>query len=135
MFTWDLSHLIVKEAASAADMTSMQERRSEVRMLCADMVEVCWKDQAGRTQKATGLLEDISASGACLQLETAVPLEAEIHWKSPQQEFAGRARYCVYREIGYFVGVEFEPESRWSKETYQPQHLLDLQRLMERVKK
>jgi hypothetical protein len=58
------------------------------------------------------------ASGACLQMETAVPLEAEIHWESPQQAFTGRVRYCVYREIGYFVGVEFEPESRWSKETY-----------------
>jgi hypothetical protein len=113
----------------------MQERRTEVRMLCADMVEVCWRDQAGRTRKATGLLEDISACGACLQMETAVPLEAEIHWESPQQAFAGRVRYCVYREIGYFVGVEFEPESRWSKETYKPQHLLDLQRLMERGKK
>src|ERR1039457_3850029 len=79
----------------------MQERRSEVRMLCADMVEVCWKDQAGKARRATGLLEDISASGACLQMETDVPLEAEIHWESPQQAFAGRVRYCVYREIGY----------------------------------
>lgn len=104
-------------------------------MLCADMVEVCWKDQGGKLRKATGLLEDICPSGACLQLETSVPLEAEIHWKSPQQAFAGRVRYCVYREIGYFVGVEFEPESRWSKETYEPQHLLDLQRLMQRRKK
>ena len=113
----------------------MQERRTEVRMLCADMVEVCWKDQTSGTRKAIGLLEDISPSGACLQMETAVPLEAEIHWKSPQQKFAGRVRYCVYREIGYFVGVEFEPESRWSKKTYRPQHLLDLQQLMERGKK
>ena len=116
-------------------MTSMQERRSEVRMLCADMVEVRWKDQAGRMRKATALLEDIAASGACLQLETAVPLEAEIHWKSPQREFAGRVRYCVYREIGYFVGVEFDPASKWSEETYKPHHLLDLQRLMEGGKK
>ena len=99
------------------------------------MVEVCWKDQVGRTRKATGLLEDISASGACLQLETPVPLEAEIHWESPQQVFVGRVRYCVYREIGYFVGVEFDPASKWSKKTYQPQHLLDLQRLMKRGKK
>ncbi len=104
-------------------------------MLCADMVEVCWRDQAGRTWKATGLLEDISACGACLQMETAVPLEAEIHWESPQQAFTGRVRYCEYREIGYFVGVEFEPESRWSKETYRPQHLLDLQQLIKRVRK
>jgi hypothetical protein len=135
MFTGGLSHLIVKKAAWAADIASMQERRSEVRMLCADMVEVCWKDQVGRTRKATGLLEDISTSGACLQMEAAVPLEAEIHWESPQQAFIGRVRYCVYREIGYFVGVEFEPESRWSKETYKPQHLLDLQQLIKRGKK
>jgi hypothetical protein len=113
----------------------MQERRTEIRMLCADMVEVCWSDQAGRTRKATGLLEDISASGACLQMETAVPLEVQIHWDSPQQAFTGRVRYCVYREIGYFVGVEFEPESRWSKKTYRPQHLLDLQQLIRRGKK
>jgi len=61
--------------------------------------------------------------------------EAEIHWESPRQAFAGHVRYCVYREIGYFIGVEFEPESKWSKETYQPQHLLDLRRLMGRGKK
>jgi hypothetical protein len=108
----------------------MQERRSEVRMLCADMVEVCWNDQAGRTRKATGLLEDISPRGACLQMETD-----EIHWGSPQQAFTGRVRYCVYREIGYFVGVEFKPESRWSKKIYRPQHLLDLQQLIRRRKK
>ncbi len=104
-------------------------------MLCADMVEVCWKDQSGSTCKATGLLEDISAAGACLQMETDVPLEAEIHWKSPHKAFTGHVRYCVYREIGYFVGVEFEPESRWSEKAYRPQHLLDLQRFMERAKK
>ena len=104
-------------------------------MLCADMVEVCWKDQTSGTRKAIGLLEDISPSGACLQMETAVPPEAEIHWESPGQVFTGRVRYCVYREIGYFVGVEFEPESRWSKETYKPQHLLDLQQLMKRGKR
>ena len=113
----------------------MQERRSEVRMLCADMLEVCWKDQAGRTQKATGLLEDISASGACLQLEAAVPLETEIRWESPQQAFTGRVRYCVYREIGYFAGVKCKPKSRGSQKTSQPQHLLDLRRLMKRGKK
>jgi len=113
----------------------MQERRSEVRMLCADMVDVCWKDQVGRTRKATGLLEDISTSGACLQMETAVPLEAEIHWESPQQAFIGRVRYCVYREIGYFVGVQFGPDTKWSEKTYRPQHLLDLQQLINRGKK
>jgi hypothetical protein len=113
----------------------IMERRSEVRMLCADMVEVCWKDRAGKERRATALLEDICGSGACLQLETPVPLGSEIHWECPRQEFNGHVRYCVYREIGYFVGVEFTSASKWSKNAYKPQHLLDLQRLIEHSQK
>ena len=104
-------------------------------MLCADMVEVRWKDRSGRQRQATALLEDISALGACLQLEAPVPLGVEIGWDSPKQFFAGYVRYCVYREIGYFVGVEFGKATRWSKRTYQPQHLLDLQRLAANARK
>jgi hypothetical protein len=104
-------------------------------MLCADMVEIEWRDQAGRKWHAGGLLEDISESGACLQVESAIPLGAEIRWEGPRKHFEGEVRYCVYREIGYFVGVEFYSDSRWSKKDYQPQHLLDLRRLVERAKK
>lgn len=103
-------------------------------MMCADMVKVSWKDALGKRRRTVALLEDISPSGACLQLETAVPRGSEICWKSPKQEFTGHVRYCVYREIGYFVGVEFEAGSRWSRKAYKPQHLLDLQRLVNKQK-
>ena len=96
-------------------------------MLCADVVEARWTDKEGETQRANALLEDISPSGACLQFESAVPLGVALHWGCPKKEFVGAVRYCVYREIGYFVGVEFEPQSKWSKKAYTPQHLLDLQ--------
>ena len=126
--------LQVKGPGNSADMRNMQERRCEVRMLCADMVKVSWKDALGKRRRSVGLLEDISSSGACLQLETAVPKGAEIRWACPKQEFSGHVRYCVYREIGYFVGVEFEADSRWSQRTYKPQHLLDLQKLVSKAK-
>jgi len=113
----------------------MQERRSEARMLCADMVEASWTDQNGATQRATALLEDISPSGACLQLEMAVPMGVTLRWKSPKKQFSGLVKYCVYREIGYFVGVEFDSGSKWSKKAYTPQHLLDLRRLADSAKK
>jgi len=112
----------------------MQERRSEVRMLCADMIQVSWKEPAGNRRKAMGILEDISSSGACIQMENPVPVGADLRWSSPKQDFTGRVRYCVYREIGYFVGVEFESRSHWSKKTYKPQHLLDLEQLMSKAK-
>jgi len=108
----------------------MDERRTEVRMLCADIVEVSWKERSGRERRTTGVLEDISASGACLQLETAVPVGVQIEWRSPKRQFRGLVRYCAYREIGYFIGVELNSESKWSKKAYRPQHLLDLKKLM-----
>jgi hypothetical protein len=113
----------------------MRERRSEVRMLCADMLEVRWKSGGGRTQRVTALLEDISTSGACLQLEDYIPLDAEIWWECPGQEFSGHVRYCVYREIGYFAGVEFEGSSKWSKKSFEPRHMLDPRKLLAKAKK
>lgn len=99
-------------------------------MLCADMVEASWTDPGGDKQCANVILEDISPSGACLQFENAVPLGVNLTWGGRHQEFVGVVRYCVYREIGYFVGVEFEAQSKWSKKAYKPQHLLDLKRLL-----
>jgi hypothetical protein len=119
----------------SADKPVMRERRSETRMLCADMLEITWKKGAGKAHRETALLEDISHSGACLQLEQPVPLGAQLRWESPRQVFTGRVMYCVYREIGYFVGVEFDPVSKWSRSAYRPQHLLDLQRLAETAKR
>lgn len=104
-------------------------------MLCADMVEIRWRIQGGRFRRATVLLEDISSSGACLQVETSLPLGAEIRCHFPNREFNGHVRYCVYREIGYFVGVQFDAGSKWSRKAFEPQHLLDLERLLAKTKK
>ena len=103
-------------------------------MLCADMLEVHWKDETGDRQ-AMALLEDISPSGACLHLEIPIPSGTQIHWGFPKQQCGGTIRYCVYREIGYFIGVEFEAGFQWSKKTYLPQHLLDLKRFMAPAKR
>lgn len=104
-------------------------------MLCADVLETCWTGPDGQTHRASALLEDISASGACLQFETPVPTGVSLRWSSRNCDFAGEVRYCVFREIGYFVGVEFEPSSKWSRSDYRPLHLLDLQQLVENAKK
>ncbi len=120
---------VVKERGATADMRIMAERRSEPRVLCADIVHVNWIEN-GKARRATALLEDISPAGACLQLETAVGVGSAIRWETPNQRFSGVVRYCSYQEIGYFVGVEFEAGARWSKQTYEPAHLLELERLI-----
>ena len=119
-----------KDPAIPADRMSMVDRRAEPRMLCADIVEVGWKDGAGQSGHALALLEDISPSGACLQMETALPEAAQVSWESPNQTFSGSVRYCVFREIGYFVGIQFDESCKWSRKTYRPRHLLNPQRLV-----
>ena len=96
------------------------------------MLEIRWIDARGRRHQATALLEDIASHGACLQLETAVPLDTEITLEHAQARMRGSVRYCVYREIGYFVGVQFAPDSEWSRSRFTPQHLLDLEELVMR---
>ena len=110
----------------------MQRARAEIRMLCADMVEVCWKEPSGRKHKSTALLEDISPSGMCLQFEIPVSIGTRVDIHCPGHRLAGLVRYCVYQEIGYFVGIELEKSSHWSRQEFEPQHLLDLEELVRR---
>jgi hypothetical protein len=111
----------------------MRRTRTEVRMLCADLVEVCWRDSSGRRYRTTGLLEDISTSGMCMQFEVPVALETRLEIHCPGERLTGTVRYCVYREIGYFVGIELDNTCHWSRDQFEPQHLLDLEELMRRT--
>jgi hypothetical protein len=111
----------------------MRDRRIETRMLCADLVEIQWRDQTGRRRRAMANLEDISLSGACLQVERPIPLGSAVRLAYPSGELAGAVKYCVFREIGYFLGVEFEPGTRWSPRSFRPQHLLDPRRMVARA--
>jgi hypothetical protein len=111
----------------------MLDRRVEPRMLCADMVGLEWKDKGGRTRRATAHLEDISLSGASLQMDSPVPLKTGLRITYPKGELRGIVRYCVFREFGYFLGIEFEPGSRWSLQHFKPQHMLDPRRLVIRA--
>ncbi len=103
----------------------MKERRSEQRLLCADLVEIEWREDAGRRRRSIANLEDISASGACLQTDTAIPLNAQVLIRYPSGALRGEVRYCVYREIGFYVGVQFEEGTKWEESHFRPRHLFD----------
>lgn len=102
-------------------------------MLCADLVDIQWKDKNGRTRRTVANLEDISLSGACVQVDLPIPLQTALRISYPKGELQGRVCYCVYREIGYFLGIEFDPGFRWSLRQFRPQHLLDPRRLVSKV--
>lgn len=113
----------------------MFNRRNETRMLCADLVDVQWKDKSGKKRTSVANLEDISLSGACIQMEIDVPLGTVMKITLPKGGFEGTVKYCVFREIGYYVGIEFAENYRWSPRTYKPRHMLDPRRLVIRALK
>jgi hypothetical protein len=121
----------------------MNERRFESRYLCADMVRIEWKAEAGpdalpgaggeilRTVEA--VLEDICALGACAQLEEPVPPGTAVSMSfgaGNKAQLSGSVSYCAYRDYGYFVGIQFSNEMRWSSGIFLPQHLTNLEALM-----
>jgi PilZ domain len=111
----------------------MVRERVENRMLCAEIVNVRWKDKSGRGRRGAAILEDISPSGACLQLEAPVPPNTILHVVHRKARLQGVVRYCVYRDIGYYVGLHFTADSKWSRARFRPDHLLDVHKLMRRA--
>lgn len=110
----------------------MKERRAEPRLLCADLVEIEWWDASRRRHRCVANLEDISATGLCLQVDAPVPLDAAVNVQMNDDAFAGTVRYCVHREIGYYLGISFAEGTRWTTRAFKPQHLLDPQKLIRR---
>lgn len=111
----------------------MDERRIDNRLLCAELVQVSWEDDAGRKRRRVANLEDISLSGICLQVEKAVPQGTLMRMSYGDGELVGIVRYCVFRDIGYFLGIQLEEGCRWSTQHYKPQHLLDPRELLDRT--
>lgn len=105
----------------------MLDRRTEPRLLCADLVEINWTDRNGRRSPAN--LEDISRSGLGLQVEHPVPLLTTVHISHEQGELVGKVKSCVLRHSGYLLGIELEQGFRWSPSSFRPRHLLNPRRL------
>jgi hypothetical protein len=101
------------------------ERRTEPRMLCSDLVTVHWKDRSGRNRHTVANLEDISMSGACLQLEQGLPIGTAVRVVAPGMVFRARTVYCTRNRAGCYLGLRFESGSKWSRRKYRPKHLLD----------
>jgi hypothetical protein len=100
------------------------EKRAEPRFLCSDLVMLRWSDDERRREE-TVVLENISTSGACVQAEVPVAENADVALLCGSAEFHGYVRSCYLRDAGYFIGIAFDTDSKWSKAKFQPEHLLD----------
>ncbi len=109
------------------------ERRTDTRLLCAELVQLNYRDQAGHPRRTVANLEDISLSGACLQVEKRVPDGTKVVIRYGDGELIGNVKHCSFRDTSYFLGIEFGEGCRWSSHHFRPQHLLDPRDLVEGV--
>ena len=101
----------------------MKERRAEPRLWCSDLIRVWVESSEGR--ELAGNLEDVAPSGACVQIEEPIDVGARVCLKFGRHTFHGEVMHCTHNEIGYFAGVRFDAGRKWSRELFEPKHLLD----------
>lgn len=101
------------------------ENRPETRYWCSDLVKVSVKDKTRWKSAGVGVLEDISNSGACIQLDLPIKKGTPIRFRHPEWTGEGVVRHCEYREIGYYIGMKFDEGSQWTPQAFQPKHMVD----------
>jgi hypothetical protein len=104
----------------------MLQKRSEPRFLCADLVKVQVHGNRKIADRVIANLEDISPSGACLQMEQALLEGTDIDILCSRCRLRGRVKYCHFVETGYHVGVQFEQPKAWNLKRFEPRHFLAL---------
>ena len=109
------------------DRAGRQERRRVPRLLCADMIFVELETRPKRWRRVQANLEDISSSGACVEVDEPVPAGASARLVCRDFRVSATVRHCTFRETGYLVGLEFREGQKWSRGQFWPKHLTDPQ--------
>src|SRR5437660_589556 len=104
----------------------MNEKRAAGRYLCADLVRVDWLEGEDDFHTEEAVLEDISALGACVEMERELKPGAMIMITIGGKPFSGYVSHCNFRDYGYFVGMRFSAHTPWSRRLVTPKHLTSL---------
>jgi hypothetical protein len=125
-------HIHPKPPPGSADRLIMRSDRQEDRELCADLVRVDWQPEGGPARSEWVILEDISASGACLESEIPISPDTKVSLQFTGDRCQARVKYCKCDRDNYLLGVQFEGY-RWSRRKFKPSHLTQFR--MRRVPK
>jgi hypothetical protein len=101
-------------------------------VLCSQLVGLKWTDAERGAQDCLSVLEDLSTSGACLRIEQPIPVKTRVRIAYGGGNLSGAVRYCVFRSVGYFLGVQFDADTQWSDARFRPEHMTDVRDLLDR---
>jgi hypothetical protein len=107
-------------------MTHVHDRRSHVRALCSELVQISFRDQRGRRVQETAVLEDLAERGVRISLSLPLTPGCQVGLLAGAFEANARVRYCEMADSGFAVGLEFAGDFRWDENKWAPEHLLRL---------
>ena len=105
------------------------QRRGSKRLLCSDLVQLLWRDANGAPRREIVILENLSLAGVGLFMGVPVPEGTAAQLVANDLKLSGQIKRCLFRENGYVVGMELDPDSKWAQEPgkeFLPEHLLDV---------
>lgn len=94
--------------------------------MCSDLVELVVHQAPADERAIAANLEDISPSGACVQIEEGVREGSQVEIIGSAFRLNGTVRYCRFTPLGYDVGISFDLPKAWARQAFEPAHLLDL---------
>jgi len=94
---------------------SRHNLRRKDRRSCTEPVGIMWRDSAGEDKFMNAPLEDISETGAGLQILGPVQVRSFVTLYADKLGLHGRAsvRHCSRQGMKYRIGVEFTGGMRW----------------------
>jgi len=104
---------------------------AENRHFCSNLVTVMLAGGEGNGHTLDGNLEEISSSGACLNVEEPIATGIGLRVVCGDREFPGRVVECRHDAVtGYHVSVSFDDGVEWSPEIYRPAHMVRAEALL-----
>lgn len=94
---------------------SRHDLRRENRQNCNAPVGIMWRDAAGDEKFMIAPMQDISKSGAGLEIVEPLPVRSFVTLRAGKLGLHGRAsvRYCSSHGLKFRIGVEFTGGFRW----------------------
>jgi len=97
------------------------------RHLCSELVSVACANGSEGPKVVLGNLEEIGEWSALVLSQVPIWPGSDVHLRGKGPELQGLVESCVREDqLGFFITLRLNPASRWSKQWFAPEHLLEL---------
>lgn len=107
-------------------MSEEKDHRKSDRLMCSELVEIAFQDQAGRWVRETGVIENVGSKGLGVSFSMPVTVGRAVTVSNSRFRSEAVIKHCAFEEYGYLLGLEFSGDFEWNRADWEPEHLLRL---------